>query len=276
MRGWLAVFLLGIVLSGCSASRVPVCQPGEDSGRNMRAAAGHVFVRIAEVLVGTQLVDHDREDRAVACAEATEKNGPEQAAVAPTTVNDPPLSALATRPAERGTDASASSHIERPPLIPGTRSETLATRAGRWILVRKADHTLTVFDADLRVKTYAVVLGADPVDPKLYEGDRRTPEGEYHIIAKHVHPEWQRFLLLDYPSADDRQVYAWSRANGLVPARGGKVPGTGGAVGIHGTSDDAANRAGLNWTYGCISLLSQDIEELYDIIPVGTPVVIEH
>jgi lipoprotein-anchoring transpeptidase ErfK/SrfK len=54
------------------------------------------------------------------------------------------------------------------------------------------------------------------------------------------------------------------------------VAGTGGSIGIHGTVDDALNRGGVKWTYGCISLLSADIQELYKIVPVGTPVVIQH
>ncbi len=169
-----------------------------------------------------------------------------------------------------------------PPSKPQTATRAAAPaskaaegRLGRWILIRKSARTLAVFDAAKRVQTFPVVFGADPVHPKLYEGDRRTPEGEYHIIAKHVHPEWQRFLLLDYPNGDNHEAYAWNRANGLVPVRGGKVAGEGGAIGIHGTKDDDLNRKGINWTYGCISLLSHDIEELYDVIPVGTLVVIE-
>jgi lipoprotein-anchoring transpeptidase ErfK/SrfK len=32
---------------------------------------------------------------------------------------------------------------------------------------------------------------------------------------------------------------------------------------------------GVDWTWGCISLLNPHVEELYDIVPVGTPVLIE-
>ena len=142
--------------------------------------------------------------------------------------------------------------------------------------MRKTDRTLSVFDADRPVKTFAVVLGRDPVTPKLYEGDRRTPEGRFHVVSKSTHRAWQRFLLLDYPNADNLEQYARSRAKGLVPQRAGRPAGAGGAVGIHGTEDDELNRKGVNWTYGCISLVSRDIQELYDLVPVGTPVVIEH
>jgi lipoprotein-anchoring transpeptidase ErfK/SrfK len=282
---WLTALVLGALLSGCSASRPLVCRPGGDPSRDVPAVAGHVLVGIAEVLVGTELRDHTRDDRHSACTDVAEKDRADSVAALPTPASDPRSTSVVAAardriPAarERPAVAPQKSHTAppAPAALPAMKPEAVEVRPGRWILIRKSDHTLSVFDADHRVKTYAVVLGADPVDPKLYEGDRRTPEGEYHVIAKHVHPEWQRFLLLDYPNADDRQVYIWRRTKGLVPARGGQVAGTGGAIGIHGTVNDALNRAGVNWTYGCISLLGRDIRELYDIVPVGTRVVIEH
>jgi lipoprotein-anchoring transpeptidase ErfK/SrfK len=296
---WLTALVLGALLSGCSASRPLVCRPGGDPSRDVPAVAGHVLLGVAEVLVGTELRDHTRDDRRSACTDVAEKDRADRVAALPTPASDPRSTSVVaaareqvaaardrataareriSAARERPAVAPQKSHTAppAPAALPAMKPEAVEVRPGRWILIRKSDHTLSVFDADHRVKTYAVVLGADPVDPKLYEGDRRTPEGEYHVIAKHVHPEWQRFLLLDYPNADDRQVYIWRRTKGLVPARGGQVAGTGGAIGIHGTVNDALNRAGVNWTYGCISLLSRDMRELYDIVPVGTRVVIEH
>ena len=53
------------------------------------------------------------------------------------------------------------------------------------------------------------------------------------------------------------------------------MPGIGGAIGIHGTEDESLNRRGINWTEGCVSLFNHDVEELYDLVPIGTRVVIE-
>jgi murein L,D-transpeptidase YafK len=145
----------------------------------------------------------------------------------------------------------------------------------RWIRVRKTAHTLTVYEGTAPLKTYAVVLGKDPVWNKLYEGDKRTPEGDYHIIKKYYHPFWSRFMLLDYPTPRNRELYEWSRVHGLLPERGRSVPGIGGAVGIHGTEDESLNRRGVNWTAGCVSLFNHDVDELYDLVPLGTRVVIE-
>jgi lipoprotein-anchoring transpeptidase ErfK/SrfK len=150
-----------------------------------------------------------------------------------------------------------------------------AVQAERWILVRKTERTLYLYEGNQIIKRYPVVLGKDPLLAKLYQGDHRTPEGEYHISRKYYHPFWARFMLLDYPTLANREIYAWSREKGLLPVRGRTVPGIGGAVGIHGTEDESLNRLGINWTEGCVSLLNRDVEELYDLVPVGSRVVIE-
>jgi lipoprotein-anchoring transpeptidase ErfK/SrfK len=145
----------------------------------------------------------------------------------------------------------------------------------RWILVQKRQRTLSLFEGSRLVKTYPVVLGKDPYWAKLYQGDHRTPEGEYHISNKYVHPFWSRFMLLDYPTPVNREIYAWSRARDLIPTNGRGEPGPGFAIGIHGTEDESLNRRGINWTEGCISLFNADVDELYQLVPVGTLVVIE-
>ena len=48
----------------------------------------------------------------------------------------------------------------------------------------------------------------------------------------------------------------------------------GGAVGIHGSDREAFNRAKINWTLGCISLLNADLKELEKMVSLGTLVYI--
>ncbi len=165
----------------------------------------------------------------------------------------------------------------RPPVPPPPAAPLVEppVQPERWIRVRKTERTLTLYAGTQPVKTYPVVLGKDPVWAKLYAGDKRTPEGEYHVTKKYFHPFWSRFMLLDYPTARNRELYAWSRAKRLLPERGRHVPAIGGAVGIHGTEDERLNRRGVNWTAGCVSLFNRDVEELYDLVEVGTRVVIE-
>lgn len=232
-----------------------------------------MLLGVGEVIVGADLTDHSRDDASTACAVGNSAGEP--VTTSTTAGSSTALASSASRRAAVAPTGTIEAHAGPSARMPPGSAEGQTT-PGRWILVRKTDRTLSVFDAERRLKTYAVVLGRDPVAPKRYEGDRRTPEGSYRVVAKSAHQRWQRFLLLDYPNADNLEEYARSRARGLVPTRGGRVAGTGGAIGIHGTEDDELNRKGVNWTYGCISLVSRDVQELYDLVSVGTPVVIEH
>jgi murein L,D-transpeptidase YafK len=165
---------------------------------------------------------------------------------------------------------------ERTVSPPSSLAEAAPQPLERWIRIRKTERSLTLLDGPQPIKTYRVVLGKDPTWAKLYEGDQRTPEGEFRIIKKYFHPYWSRFMLLDYPTSLNREVYEWSRAKRLLPVNGRRsAPGIGGAIGIHGTEDEGLNHRGINWTRGCVSLVNRDVEELYDLVAVGTRVVIE-
>lgn len=143
------------------------------------------------------------------------------------------------------------------------------------LVVRKEERTLTVYHSTQQVKVYPIVLGIASYGPKVYQGDLRTPEGVYRISSKRPHARWSRFMLLSYPNDDDRSRYAMALSEGRVPIIDGRPPGIGGAVGIHGTDREDSNVRGDDWTFGCVSLLNQHVAELYDLIPIGTPVLIE-
>ncbi|MFN8643265.1 MAG: L,D-transpeptidase [Candidatus Binatia bacterium] len=46
----------------------------------------------------------------------------------------------------------------------------------------------------------------------------------------------------------------------------------GGMVGIHGFG--SRDYVPIDWTEGCIAVSNEEIEYLYDLTPVGTPVII--
>ena len=81
-------------------------------------------------------------------------------------------------------------------------------------------------------------------------------------------------MLLSYPNNDDRNRYAMALNEGRVPIIDGRAPGIGSAVGIHGTDREDSNVRGDDWTFGCVSLLNPHVVELYDMVPLGTPVLI--
>jgi hypothetical protein len=124
--------------------------------------------------------------------------------------------------------------------------------------------------------TYPVTFGAEPIGNKQRRGDERTPEGTYQVTAKSTVPRFHRFLRLSYPSEADRRRAA---AAGIDP---------GGGIGIHGVRASLAGVARLfirsagalgfrAWgpTDGCIGMINEDVEVVFDAVCVGTEVRVE-
>ena len=144
-----------------------------------------------------------------------------------------------------------------------------------FVVVRTSCRTLDVYRHGERIRSFPAVFGLGGTKLKLHEGDYRTPTGLYAIVAMRRHPRWQRFMLLDYPNLHDVQRYEVAMQSGDIPMLGERLAGVGGAVGIHGTDKPDLNRKGVDWTFGCISLANDDVEDLATLVPVGTPVLIE-
>jgi murein L,D-transpeptidase YafK len=140
------------------------------------------------------------------------------------------------------------------------------------VVVVKSNYELKVYDQDGWYGTYPVVFGSKNLGDKMMEGDRRTPEGIYHIASKRPHEKWDKMMLIDFPTKSDIEKFNERKAKGLIP-RNAKI---GGGIAIHGTwpHDDLAVDLYQNWTNGCIALKNEDVDELYDLLPIGTPVQI--
>ncbi|MHB8735413.1 MAG: L,D-transpeptidase family protein [Terriglobales bacterium] len=138
-------------------------------------------------------------------------------------------------------------------------------RADRIVIV-KSTHTLILMSHGQVLKTYQVALGRGGKGAKRHSGDRETPEGEYVIDAKNPHSRFHRALHISYPNAQDRKR---AREQGTNP---------GGLVEIHGVEEKWAWLGPLHrvvdWTAGCIAVTNPEIEEIYKLVPVGTPVTI--
>ncbi|HEY4935440.1 MAG TPA: L,D-transpeptidase [Puia sp.] len=141
-----------------------------------------------------------------------------------------------------------------------------------YIVVVKSNYELKVYDEDGWFGTYPVVFGSKSLDDKMMEGDRRTPEGTFHIASKRPHEKWDKMMLIDFPTKSDIDKFNERKAKGLIP-RKAKI---GGGIAIHGTwpHDDMAVDLFQNWTNGCIALKNEDVDELYDMLPIGTTVQI--
>jgi murein L,D-transpeptidase YafK len=98
------------------------------------------------------------------------------------------------------------------------------------------------------------------------EGDHRTPEGRYVIDRHNPNSAFHLALHVSYPSTSDS-----ARASS-----GGYSPG--GDIMVHGMRNGFGwiGRAHLlvNWTTGCVAVTDAEIDELYQAVPDGTPIVI--
>jgi murein L,D-transpeptidase YafK len=138
------------------------------------------------------------------------------------------------------------------------------------IVVHKLSRKLTFYQGLTPLKTYPVVLGNDPYNDKLRQGDTCTPEGVYRVRAKYPHSKWDYFIWLDYPNTQNWLKFARAKQAGRLPPDAD----IGGQVGIHGTEDPLKNLNGVNWTKGCVSLNNKDLEEIYPLVTDKTLVVI--
>lgn len=134
------------------------------------------------------------------------------------------------------------------------------------ILVKKAERTMVVFSHSTPVKTYRIALGKNPVGKKQLEGDYKTPEGLYLIDDKSAVSKFHKNLNISYPNKNDKEYAAAQN----------KSPG--GDIKIHGLPNnfDETKYKRSDWTWGCIGLTNVEIDELYEHIRLGSPILILH
>ncbi|SRR5258708_4226580 len=148
------------------------------------------------------------------------------------------------------------------------------------IVIKKSLRLLTVYRNGSQVRQFSIVLGNSPIGPKESHGDGKTPEGNYYICTRNEKSKFHLFLGLSYPNLEDtRNAFAKNliteeENNSIISSqsRGVRPPwdtALGGEVGIHGHGIEG------DWTAGCIAVDNIVIEELWDLCPLGTPVLIE-
>ncbi len=118
------------------------------------------------------------------------------------------------------------------------------------IVIDKSQNLLFLKRNDKIFKTYVVATGKN----------NSTPSGTFKIINKIKNPTWFKTGAVIPPNSPENIL--GSRWMGL------DIKG----YGIHGTND--GNEIGKQVTLGCIRMRKKDVEELFDIVPVGTEVII--
>ncbi|GAA4052251.1 L,D-transpeptidase family protein [Parerythrobacter jejuensis] len=133
-----------------------------------------------------------------------------------------------------------------------------------FLLVDKSDRTLKLFRNGEEVKSYVgLQFGASPAGHKQFEGDERTPEGLYTIDTRNPASSYHLSLRVSYPNAADR---AFAEREGRDP---------GGDIFLHGQPNWLpSGRMVGDWTDGCIAFTNAEMEELWRLVPDGTPIEI--
>ena len=142
-----------------------------------------------------------------------------------------------------------------------------ASHNARAILVDKMRRTLSLLSDGRRERVFRVELGVNGTLDKVVSGDRATPEGMYRVTEKRGvrRTRWYKALLLNYPNEDDLRQFDLARRRGQISRRARP----GGLIEIHGEGG-----RGGDWTDGCVALTNRDIDTLFDMVSVGTPVTI--
>jgi murein L,D-transpeptidase YafK len=134
------------------------------------------------------------------------------------------------------------------------------------IVVEKSAHKMSLFHDQTVLRVYEVSLGSGGPDAKMREGDRRTPEGRFVIDGRNTKSRFHRALHISYPTVAE---VASAKARGDNP---------GGDVLIHGLRDGfgwiGTFHRTMDWTAGCIAVTDREMDEIWRVVPNGTPIEI--
>ena len=135
------------------------------------------------------------------------------------------------------------------------------------IIIDKFSRKFYVYQSGTRKWEFEAELGKNWVGDKRVKGDNATPEGMYKITRKFDsrNTKYYKALLLDYPNEEDLRNFKSEIARGSLPSSA-KI---GGLIEIHGNGGK-----GIDWTEGCIALTDKEMDQIFKIARVGTPVTI--
>ena len=150
-------------------------------------------------------------------------------------------------------------------LAGGSIPQAQAVKADQ-VLVLKKERALTLLSQGHAIRTYKVALGGSPVGTKQQQGDRKTPEGKYVLDRRNPKSQFYKSIHISYPNEQD-----WKRAKERGVAPGGDIM-------IHGLPNGFGTLGAMHrlhdWTDGCIAVTNNEIDEIWKLVPDGTPIEI--
>lgn len=136
-----------------------------------------------------------------------------------------------------------------------------------YVLVKKSELKMYILSKGETVKEYSISLGANPKGHKEQEGDKRTPEGKYFLDYKKSDSSFYKAIHISYPNKKDKLR---AKEKGVSP---------GGLIMIHGQKNGMGDlwwlSKNFNWTNGCIAVSNSEMDEIWKLVNVGTPIEIQ-
>jgi murein L,D-transpeptidase YafK len=149
-------------------------------------------------------------------------------------------------------------------ISPGRTSASLI-KADKVVLIKSRRILMLLRQGEI-YKTYRVALGREPSGNKTRAGDKKTPEGTYRLDSRNSDSKFHLAIHISYPNESD---ILNAHRKGLSP---------GGDIMIHGLPHDLGRVGKLHrltdWTNGCIAVTNSEIEEIWRLVPDGTPIEI--
>lgn len=132
------------------------------------------------------------------------------------------------------------------------------------VVVQKGQRRMHLLTGQTVLKSYDFGLGNQPVGHKQFEGDGKTPEGQYFVDRFNPRSRYHLSVGTSYPNERDKAYAAQFGLN------------AGGDIMFHGRGPEGRILAPKNrdWTAGCIAMTDQEIEDVYAMLQLGTPVMI--
>ncbi|MFZ0320653.1 MAG: L,D-transpeptidase family protein [Candidatus Sulfotelmatobacter sp.] len=135
------------------------------------------------------------------------------------------------------------------------------------LVVYKHERKLVLQSNGMELRSYRVALGGEPVGAKVKQGDHRTPEGLYTLDSRNSNSHFYKAFHISYPNSKD---LATAKKLGVSP---------GGAIMLHGLPKEFAfvgkAQALHDWTDGCIAVSNDEMDEIWKLVHVGTPIEIK-
>jgi len=149
---------------------------------------------------------------------------------------------------------AAKVHATKPEI---TKQE-VAAEYPSYLTLDRGTFTLRLWQDLKLAKEYTVAVGMEGLE---------TPEGIYEIQEKEENPVWH-VPLSDWAGSLAGQTIPPGPSNPIKARWMGIYEG----AGIHGTEETES--LGTAGSHGCVRMAIPDVEELYDLVEVGTPIYI--